>query len=194
LALVGAWAFSQTLERAGIAHEVLGFTSRPDIDPYDLNNEVKLEERRLGRSFSRVDPIQMIIFKGFGEPFQACRHRFGMLRRGCGDPESPLNQNIDGESLVYAASRLLLRPEKRKVLIVSSDGMPACAAGDDYALHLHLKGVVKKLEGLGVETLGIGIMTEAVKSFYPKHIILNNPGDIPTTVMGELSRILLARR
>ena len=45
-----------------------------------------------------------------------------MLREGI------LKENIDGEALLWAAERLLLRQEQRRILMVISDGAPV----DDF--------------------------------------------------------------
>ena len=42
------------------------------------------------------------------------------------------------------------------------------------------------------DMIGIGIMTTAVKKFYPKSIVLTDIAELPKTVMNELKRILIA--
>ena len=44
---------------------------------------------------------------------------------------------------------------------------------------------------MGIDLVGIGIETEAVKKFYPRHIVLNSVSELPKVVMNELKRILL---
>jgi cobaltochelatase CobT len=38
--------------------------------------------------------------------------------------EGLLKENIDGEALIWAHSRLMARPESRRILMVISDGAP----------------------------------------------------------------------
>ncbi|MNW02824.1 hypothetical protein D3C71_1986690 [compost metagenome] len=51
---------------------------------------------------------------------------------------------------------------------------------------------MKKVQAAGIEVVGIGIRTTAVKSYYDKHIVLNNLAELPTVVMGQLTKMLLS--
>jgi Mg-chelatase subunit ChlD len=195
LALTSAYAFSNTLERVGIKHEVLGFTTRDDnwmtMEVYERLRE---NMTALGRGFSRHDAVQMLEFKTYDEQLRRARLRFAAMRTEFGYTR-PFRtvSNIDGESILYAAERLIRRPERRKVMVVFSDGMPA-GAGDGAHLERHLKQVVGEINQAGIETLGIGIKTDSVRAFYPKNVVLHRAEDLPQTVMREISAILLSRR
>jgi cobalamin biosynthesis protein CobT len=81
-----------------------------------------------------------------------------------------MSGNNDADSLLYAYSRILKRPEKRKIILVMSDGSPADGIGDpSYAL----KTVTKRIgDERMVELYGVGIMDRNVERFYPKwHVI-----------------------
>lgn len=190
LAITSAYAFSQTLERCGIRHEVLGFTTRSEGWYGIAGYEEGLRKYRAitGGMPSRYEPIRMIIFKAFDERLQKVRLRFGAMY-GNKRPYACW-QNVDGESLVYAANRLIQQREARKVLIVFSDGMPS-AEGSAAQLAKHLKTTVEKLEKGRIETLGIGIMSEDVKRFYRSSIVINTAEELPSIVMNELKRLLL---
>jgi len=91
-----------------------------------------------------------------------------------------------------ATQRLLKRPERRKILIVLSDGEPAFyGSGGGGLAKRHCKHAVEMAEKMGVETIGIGIMDDAVKHYYPKHVVLKKLEDLPGAVMGELKKILI---
>lgn len=198
VALTSAYAFSMTLERVGIANEVLGFTTRDDGfgDDESVYERFHRETDALGRSFSRYEPIRMLEFKTFDERLRMTRQRFAAMRQEMmwspGRPADTQN-NVDGESLLYGAQRLLKRRERRKVMIVFSDGEPA-AQGVRNHLCNHLHQVVQDITKSGVETLGIGILSKEVKHYYPKHVVLNAVSELPTTVMRELTQILLGTR
>lgn len=186
VAMTSGYALSQTLERVGIKHEVLGFTT---LDSTASNMKViQAEERRIGRSFSRYEPLNMPIFKTFSERLTPeVRRRFAYAMK------TPyLANNVDGECVEIAAQRLVERMEKRKVLLVLSDGQPAAHTSDRYALPNHLKKVVQEATKKGVECIGIGIMSEAVRSYYPKNMTLKSAEELPGVVMGELKKILTA--
>jgi len=190
IAMEAGYALSQTLERVGIPHEVLGFTT---LSPqHDYLNRLEAEETRIGKAFHRVEPLYMPIYKGFDERLTPpVKRRFSRAAMTQGF----LCNNVDGECVETAGFRLLKRKEERKVLIVLSDGSPAAASNMGYSkrengLNEHLKGVVEDLAKLKVETIGIGIQDGSVKHFYPRHMVLRETEDLPGAVMGELKRIL----
>lgn len=87
-----------------------------------------------------------------------------------------MSGNNDADSIQFAYARLVKRKEKRKILIVLSDGCPADGVGDPvYAL----KTVVQDIESKGiVEIYGIGIMDYNVKRFYSRHRIVKAASEI----------------
>jgi cobalamin biosynthesis protein CobT len=193
LAMTSAYALSLTLERVGIAHEVLGFTTahprlgntKPGYSP----TIVEAESRRTGIRYSREEPLYIPIYKEFGERLTPpVKARFAEARSN----QIFLNQNIDGESVEIAMMRLMQRRESRKVLLVLSDGNPAGAPANGRELCSHLHKVVADAGKLGVDLVGIGIMDASVKTFYPRSVVLSDLGSLPGAVMGELKRILTA--
>ncbi|WP_342234554.1 cobaltochelatase CobT-related protein [Inquilinus sp. OTU3971] len=180
------FALSQTLDRINISHEVLGFTTKGFNGRGGVSREMMdYEESKLGRRFSRYEPIYMPILKEFGERLTTQ----AKLRFASADQVSLCN-NIDGECVEIAGLRLLQRRETRKILMVLSDGAPACA-GVSADQHANLRRVVAGLESRGIETIGIGIMDDAVQHFYPKHVVLKELDQLPGEVMDQLKHILL---
>jgi cobalamin biosynthesis protein CobT len=82
------------------------------------------------------------------------------------------------------------RKEKRHILMVFSDGQPACP-GDNAALRAHLKNSVAMIEKAGVDVIGIGIQTKAVENYYSKHVVLNDVDQLAGEVMQQLRKFLL---
>jgi hypothetical protein len=182
-AMVSGYALSSTLDRCNIPHEVLGFTTGGFDVPRSIYEGMLNEMRETGIRFNRQIPIHIPIYKDFDERISPMvKRRIATMAYS----QVGLAGNIDGESLEYGAVRLLKRREKRKVMIVLSDGHPV-EARDASA---HLKLVVKDLTKIGIEMIGIGIKDNAVRSFYPKHVVLNNLNDLPGQVMNELKAIL----
>ena len=64
--------------------------------------------------------------------------------------EGVLKENIDGEALLFARARLMQQSEKRKILMVISDGTPiddsTASANDSDILSDHLNHVINKIE------------------------------------------------
>lgn len=188
-AMTAAYALSSTLDRVNIQHECLGFTTDYAGKPgagYDFY-KIEAEADRLGVEYSRIIPLRITIFKDYVERLTPpVRHRFADMAYN----QPNMMSNIDGEAVQIALNRLQQRKERRKVLLVMSDGMPA--GGVSSHLYSHLHKVVENGTKDGVEIIGIGIQTPAVKSFYPKSVVLNDVDELPKMVMGELKKILLA--
>lgn len=98
-------------------------------------------------------------------------------REGCIYASQHMANNADPDSVLVAYHRLLKRPEKRKLLIVLSDGQPVCfRPGDVFNFH---KLIVDKIEKeKKVEIYGIGIESDAVKYFYSKYCVLRNSSEL----------------
>lgn len=185
--MAAAYALSSTLDRVRVPHEVMGFTT---YEPSGFRAEMErihTEEKMIGRKFTRIEPLWMPIFKQFHERMTPpIRKRFAAAEH-----QIPLCQNVDGECIEIAAMRLLRRTERRKVLIVLSDGAPACCSPEPATITRHTGEAVRKAESMGVETIGIGILDDSVRHFYPKHVVLNKLTDLPGTVMAQLRKVLL---
>ena len=186
VAIAAAYALATTLERVAIPCEVLGYTT----DERPLHGKVQAGEiapKVAREAFSRYAGIRMPLYKPFAQRLTpANRQRFAVAAM----TESKNWANVDGESLQYAAMRLLPRLERRKVVLMLSDGMPAVLRGNVDELEAHLAKTVQTLGDAGIEVVGIGIMTNAVSRFYPRHLVLESLEDLPKAVMGELRRIL----
>lgn len=189
LACESAYALANVLERIGIKSEVIGFTTKPHSRA--MASAMRDEAVALGDSrvrYSRTEALYMPIFKSFGErvtPLVKSRlAETGAMRAvSC-------SQNVDGESIIIAARRLAQRREHRKVMIVLSDGRPACS-GDMSILSEHLKHAVRSIEKQGIETVGLGIMDESVRAYYPKHVLVRSVSELPTEVMRQLKKLLI---
>ena len=187
-AMISAYALSATLNRVKIVHEMIGFTtggfgySRNSPALKAVQEEYAMSKKRI--DYDRVEPLVMPIYKSFEERLDAIvKARIAYAKNA----QQGLWGNIDGESLMIAASRLALRPESRKVIMVLSDGQPAGGRKSGP----HLKGVARHLDENGFEVVGIGIQTNAVEKYYENHVVLNNLNDLPGQVMQEIKSILL---
>jgi len=159
MACSGAGAMAEALKPLNIAFNVLGFTNVEGND----------------------EPM-VWVFNDFGErvstPELVSRFK---TASGC------LWENTDGDALAYAAYVLSLRKEKRKVLLVLSDGSPAGrdSHGDITA---YTARVVKDIESSGVDVYGIGILDDNVRHFYKKHEVVNNIDNLSSTILSVLDR------
>ena len=89
-----------------------------------------------------------------------------------------LKENIDGEALLWASSRISKRPESRKILIVISDGAPVddstLSVNNSNYLEKHLKSTILAIEEKSnIELLAIGI-GHNVGQYYSKAITIHD--------------------
>jgi len=99
-----------------------------------------------------------------------------------------LASNPDGENVNWAYERLLRRKEKRKLMIVISDGQPAdCGQRGDPAVYL--KHVVSTIEReKRVEIYAVGVQDEAVKHFYKDYSIIQSSDQLEPTLLQLIDR------
>jgi len=176
-ALEATIIMAEGLERAGVACEVLGHC----YAPYQVVRVIPEAERdRMFKDvnaeiYSRAAPIFIREYKPFDKTIRQCRGTLGRMLDDCG------GANADGEALVFAASRLLKRPEPKKVLIVLSDGAPATDRMRDA--QWHLKQVTQQLEAEpGLELAAIGICDDSPKDYYTRHSAVFNASDLPAAL------------
>lgn len=99
-----------------------------------------------------------------------------------------MSGNNDADVLLWAYNRILQRKEKRKVIIVLSDGSPADGIGDPYHA---LKTVSERiLAEKRVDLYGIGIMDENVKAFYPRNRVIRRIEELEPSLVAVMSEVL----
>lgn len=106
---------------------------------------------------------------------------------GLSDMGYHLNGNPDAVAVMVARSRLMARKNKRKVMIVLSDGSPASFLTDGHGA---LKRAVKEAIDAGIEVYGIGINSNAVKSFYPNHKVVGDYSKLSVALLDVLDKHL----
>jgi len=167
-------AMAEALRDLQIPFEITGFQAKWDRRLSAMTD--KIDSDRYNRTRERLEHC---IFKGFNDS-----NLIGLETLAAG------RNNVDGESVRWAASRLADQKQKRKILMVFSDGMPA-ADSDIHVLNSDLKRAVEKIKRSGIECIGFGICTEAVKHFYPEHVVIRNVKDLPGKVMKKLSELII---
>lgn len=185
-AMVAAYAMGDTLHRIGVNFEILGFTTKPHSGEW--GETCRKEMSSHGVTFGRIDWLYMPIFKSFEE-------RWGpkqMERIGAAfHTEDFLRENVDGESVQIAAQRLAGQRSEGKMLIVLSDGAPACHTYDRTALNRHLSKSIKSAERAGIKVIGVGIDTDMVSRYYSDYIVLNDVTKLPTELVEQIQKVLL---
>lgn len=100
-------------------------------------------------------------------------------------------QNYDGLALAWAWERLQKRKEQRKILMTYSDGYPAPDTTNQIAI---MKYVVSSMRKAGAVAIGIGILSDAVASIYPKSVICRDIRSLPRQVTQLLESELKRKR
>ena len=183
LATEVAYAVGLPLDRLGINNQIVGFTTN---DMNLVTHHCEVIEGQDGRAPSRYEPIYMPILKDWNQNFTADRQSAVIMSA----KDVCLRNNIDGECIEYAGRMLWAQPGARKLMIVLSDGCPS-ARGNYKEQAVHLRRVVKRLEAVGTEIFGIGIMDDNVMRFYKNAVVINEMEEVLTTVMGVLEAMLM---
>ena len=190
-ACMSAYIFAKALSKIGINFEILGFTTDWN-EPRDsfFQTLKKTEEKAFdGRpSYTRIEPLIMPIFKKFGDKFST---ETAQTLCYFSDSECSMNNNVDGECVLIASSRLLAQPQKRKILFVFSDGDPAFQTNYSVWEKKHLHYAIEQVTKAHIETFGIGICSDSVKEFYPHYSIVNEIEDLGKETLTQLKKFLV---
>ncbi|MEK9885300.1 MAG: cobalamin biosynthesis protein CobT, partial [Pelagibacteraceae bacterium] len=161
---------ASTLEKCKIKIEILGFTTKAwkggKTREYWLKNGKN-------KNPGRLNDLRHIIYKSADQNSKKSKVNLGLMLK-----EGLLKENIDGEALLWATSRLSKRPETRKILIVISDGAPVddstLSVNNSNYLEKHLKSTILAIEEKSnIELLAIGI-GHNVGQYYSKAITIHD--------------------
>jgi cobaltochelatase CobT len=174
--------------RLGIAYELLGFTT----SSWQGGNSRKAWERA-GRPANpgRLCDLLHIIYRSADETNPGAPWAIRNVMR-----RELLKENIDGEAVVWAARRLRERPQRRKILLVVSDGAPVddstIAANDPEILVRHLKQTIAELEQSPDFCLGAIGIDYSVSHYYSTSTEIGGLEDLAARVVPFLEQLLKA--
>ena len=177
---------ARTLERCGVKVEILGYTTKAWKGGQafkDWQNDKKPPHP------GRLNELRHIVYKAADQSWRQSRLNIaGMLKEGL------LKENIDGEALLWAHRRLAKRTEKRKIMMVISDGAPVDDAtlsvnAPDY-LEQHLHDTVAWIrEQNRVELVAIGIGHDVTR-YYPRATVIRDVETLAETMLQQLGKLL----
>ncbi len=186
LAALAADLAAAALERAGIACEVLGFTT---AGWRGGDSAKRWAAAGAPPHPGRLCDLRHIVYKAAATPYRTARLGIAaMLRDGL------LRENVDGEALLWAAARLRARPERRRLLLVISDGAPSDRAtldanGAGY-LDRHLRSVVAAIERQDrIELSAIGLRHD-VRRLYRDAVVVERADQLGPALLSQLGRKL----
>jgi cobaltochelatase CobT len=176
---------ARTLERCGVATEILGFTTRGWKG--GQSREAWLAAGRPSNP-GRLNDLRHIVYKRADDPYRRARRNLGLMMR-----EGLLKENIDGEALLWAHNRLIARSEERRILMVISDGAPvddstASANGGNY-LERHLRQVIEWIERKSpVELIAIGIGHDVTR-YYSRAVTIMDADQLAGAMVDQLAML-----
>ena len=185
IAAISADVLARTLERCGVKVEILGFTTRA------WKGGQSRESWLAGgkpQHPGRLNDLRHIIYKKADEPWRRARKNLGLMMR-----EGLLKENIDGEALLWAHSRLLARTEDRRIMMVISDGAPV----DDSTLSVnsagylesHLRKVIEWIEKVSpVQLIAIGIGHDVTR-YYRRAVTIMDAEQLGGAMIEQLAEL-----
>ena len=181
--------FVRALEQAGVASEVLGFTT----GAWNGGRAAR-DWQRAGRPRhpGRLNEVNHLIFKDADTPWRRARRDIAALLK-----TDLFREGIDGEALDWACERMLVRAEERRLLLVISDGCPmdgaTALANDEHYLDQHLREVVARRELQGrVAIFGIGVGLD-LSPFYGRCTALDLTTHLGNASLFEIVQLLASR-
>ena len=185
IAAICADILSRTLERCSVKVEILGFTTKnwkggQSRELWTKNSKPKTP--------GRLNDLRHIIYKGADTHWRQAKNNLGLMLK-----EGLLKENIDGEAISWAYSRIKKRKEERKILMVISDGAPVddstLSVNSGDFLEKHLKKIVKFIENKSdIEVLAIGIGHD-VSRYYNKAIKITDVNELGDVMISQLSSL-----
>jgi cobaltochelatase CobT len=176
---------ARTLERCAVKVEVLGFTTRAWKGGQSREQWVAAGKPPMP---GRLNDLRHIIYKAADTPWRRARKNLGLMLR-----EGLLKENIDGEALLWAYRRLLVRPEHRRILMVISDGAPVddstLSVNSGNYLERHLRDVIRDIESRElVELIAIGIGHDVTR-YYRRAVTIVDAEELGGTMMRKLTEL-----
>ncbi|MGC2857278.1 cobaltochelatase subunit CobT [Novispirillum sp. DQ9] len=185
VAAMSADLLARTLERCGVKVEILGFTTSQWKGGKAREAWVK---KGKPPAPGRLNDLRHIVYKAADMPWRRARRNLGLMLK-----EGILKENIDGEALLWAHSRLIGRPEQRRILMVISDGAPVddstLSVNPGNYLERHLRDVIEYIETRSpVDLLAIGIGHDVTR-YYRRAVTIMDAEELGGTVLKQLAAL-----
>jgi len=179
----------RALEQAGVASELLGYTTNTWN-----GGRAQRDWVRAGRPAhpGRLNEACHLVLKDADTPWRHARPAIAALLRA-----DLFREGIDGEAVDWAIRRLQARSEVRRLLIVISDGSPMDSAtnlaNDAHYLDHHLKDVVARHEQAGAAVIGVGVGLD-LSPYYRRSHVLDLSKAVTMAVFREVIGMIARQR
>jgi cobaltochelatase CobT len=176
---------ARTLERCGVKVEILGFTTKAW-----KGGQAREAWLAAGKPANpgRLNDLRHIIYKAADAPWRRAKRSLALMLR-----EGLLKENIDGEALAWAHRRLQARPERRRILMMISDGAPVddstLSVNTGNYLELHLRQVIEEIETRSpIELIAIGIGHDVTR-YYRRAVTITDPAELAGAMTDKLCEL-----
>ena len=190
VAAICADILARTLERCSVKVEILGFTTKHWKGGSSREKWMKNDKPNLP---GRFNDLRHIVYKSADTPWRQAKNNMGLMLK-----EGLLKENIDGEALKWAYSKMCRRKEERKILMIISDGAPVddstlSTNASDY-LESNLKNIVKWIENkTDIELLAIGIGHDVTR-YYDQAIKITDVQDLGDVMINQLTDLFVKKK
>jgi cobalamin biosynthesis protein CobT len=166
-ALASAMLLNEVCSTLNIPLEITGFTDGHNRDYF-------------------MAPV-MLLYKGFSD----LKISPDTLIQSFSQGTAYMAGNPDGENILWAYERLLKRKERKRLLLVLSDGAPA-ASKLSTGIEEFTKKTIEEIEtSKKVEIYGLGLCSTSVKYYYKAHSVVDEPQQIPSKLLELIERKIL---
>jgi cobaltochelatase CobT len=175
----------RALEQAGVASEVLGYTTGAWN-----GGRAQRDWLRAARPPhpGRLNEVSHLVFKSVATPWRRARPGIAALLKA-----DLFREGIDGEAVAWAMQRSRSRDEARQVLLVFSDGSPmdgaTSLANDAHYLDHHLQDVVERAESAGAEIHGVGVGLD-LSPYYRSSRVIDLSDGVSRSIFRELIEMI----
>lgn len=161
-----------------VAHAILGAAQLSDA----IGNALHIPVDILGFTELGINNA-MFVYRTFNDKFLSREKLIDRMLHST----NYMQNNCDGDSVLYGYHRLKQQRSKRKLMIVLSDGSPASGKrGDVYAF---TKATVQQIENSkSVDIVGVGIMDDNVKRIYKQHHVISSAEEIEKALLSIIER------
>ena len=173
---------ARTLERCSVKVEIRGCTTKAW-----KGGQSREEWLAAGKPQTpgRLNDLRHIIYKTADAPWRRSKNALALMMR-----EGLLKENIDGEALAWAHSRLVARPEQRRILMMISDGAPVddstLSVNSGHYLEQHLRQVIAEIENHSpVERIAIGIGHDVTR-YYKRAVTITDASELAGAMTEKL--------
>ncbi|MDE2915280.1 MAG: cobaltochelatase subunit CobT [Paracoccaceae bacterium] len=185
ISAICADVLARTLERCQVKCEILGFTTRAWKG--GRSREAWLTSGR-PQTPGRLNDLRHIVYKAADAPWRRSRQNLGLMMK-----EGILKENVDGEALEWAYTRIVRRPEHRRILMVISDGAPVddstLSVNPASCLEKHLRDVIAMIERQQrAELVAIGIGHD-VNRYYRRAVTITDAEQLAGVMTEQLAAL-----